>query len=179
MGVWIRSSPCVENNRRANINITGCISLIKRYRGIVNKSPPPLRPRAYFLVNLGIWKIRPCAYFLEKFRRIWVSVYLRFSFNILVRIYPVKTPFSQNFPAARADRPCAYFFEIFTFRKSRCAFISFQKSPESGSVRLLRGGAFIYNTPVVAPKAHLRKRQDVGYYFLVCTRCVCVVCDLL
>ena len=39
--------------------------------------------------------------------------------------------------------------EIFTFRKSRCAFISFQKSPESGSVRLLRGGAFIYNTPVV------------------------------
>ena len=77
-----------------------------------------------------------------------MSVYLRFSFNILVRIYPVKTPFSQNFPAARADRPCAYFFEIFTFRKSRCAFISFQKSPESGSVRLLRGGAFIYNTPV-------------------------------
>ena len=78
-----------------------------------------------------------------------MSVYLRFSFNILVRIYPVKTPFSQNFPAARADRPCAYFFEIFTFRKSRCAFISFQKSPESGSVRLLRGGAFIYNTRYV------------------------------
>ena len=77
-----------------------------------------------------------------------MSVYLRFSFDILVRIYTVKTPFSQNFPAARADRPCAYFFEIFTFRKSRCAFISFQKSPESGSVRLLRGGAFIYNTPV-------------------------------
>ena len=101
-----------------------------------------LRPRAYFLVNLGIWKIRPCAYFLEKFRRIWVSVYLRFSFNILVRIYPVKTPFSQNFPAARADRPCAYFFvvEIFTFRKSRCAFIFFKNLLKSGSVRLLGGG---------------------------------------
>lgn len=52
-------------------------------------------------------------------------------------------PFSQKFPAARADRPCAYFFEIFTFRKSRCAFISFQKSPESGSVRLLRGGFYL------------------------------------
>ena len=78
-----------------------------------------------------------------------MSVYLRFSFNILVRIYPVKTPFSQNFPAARADRPCAYFFEIFTFRKSRCAFISFQKSPESGSVRLLKGGAVNYISLVI------------------------------
>ena len=29
---------------------------------------------------------------------------------------------------------------------------------------------------LVTPKAHLRKRQDVGYYFLVCTRCVvCVI----
>ena len=103
----------------------------------------PLRPSAYFLVNLGFWKIRPSVYFLEKFCRIWASAYLRFSFNILVRIYTVKTLFSKKFPL-RGPIDRAFIFWRFWLSENLAVRLFLFKNLLKWPLSVYWGGGLIY-----------------------------------